>query len=210
MEVNLELNKTNLLQIESSQIYREVICSINSSILQDNDEWIFSDKNQLIKKSSSIDIIHSPFLLDFNNRKIQNYILEDLCNIAINEDNYVNTQKLLCYLEEYVLGLEWHLPYDIMVKNIDVKSLLKNMISGVVVSEDYMEQFCEYIKLIARMLEIKLIIMVDAMNCFDYKEWKLIEKTAIYEGIYILCIEHFSNYQDGNKIVIDCDGCRIV
>lgn len=208
--MDLFLEKTNILEIESSQIYRSVVCNINSSVMQDDDDWIFSDEEKIIKKSSFVDIINSPFLLDFNSRKMQKVVLDDLYNVAVNEENYEKTQKILSNLKEYAFDLEWQLPYDIEVENVDIRNLLKIMVLGVGVPEDFVEQFNNYIKVMARMLKYKIIIMVDAINCFNYDEWKLIEKTAIYEGIYILCIEHSSEYRDGNKIIIDCDGCRVV
>lgn len=204
------MDKTNILQIESAQIYRTVVCGINSAVLQDNDEWILSDEDKIMKKSSCIDIINSPFLLDFYSRKIQKAVLDDVYSVAENEENFVKTQKIISYLEEYVFDLEWQLPYDIKVEKIDIRNVLKVLISGIVEPENFVEQLNEYIKIAARMLNCKIIIMVDVINCFNYDEWKLIEKTAMYEGIYVFCIEHCVNYQEGNKIIIDYDGCRVV
>lgn len=208
--MELVLDKTNILEIESPFLFREAISSINSSIEQDNDYWIFSDEDEILKKSLNVQIVQSIFMLDFNNRKIQKVLMEDLYNLALDEENYMQTQTLLSNLEEYALRLEWQLLYDIQVEKVDIRNLLKSMISGIIVPDNILEQLNEYIKIIARMLQGKVLVLVDVLGCFETDEWKQIEKTAQYEGIYILCIEHTTNYQGGNRIVIDSDGCRVI
>lgn len=208
--MELVLDKTNILEIESPFLFREAISSINSSIEQDNGYWIFSDEDEILKKSLNVQIVQSIFMLDFNNRKIQKVLMEDLYNLALDEENYMQTQTLLSNLEEYALRLEWQLLYDIQVEKVDIRNLLKSMISGIIVPDNILEQLNEYIKIIARMLQGKVLVLVDVLGCFETDEWKQIEKTAQYEGIYILCIEHTTNYQGGNRIVIDSDGCRVI
>ena len=74
MELNIE--KMNYLIIEAPKLYREIVQNLRTSIYEDNEEWIFSDNEKILKKAAVLDVIDSIFSLDFGSRKIQGAIAE--------------------------------------------------------------------------------------------------------------------------------------
>ena len=201
---------TNVIVLECPKTYREALQRLDKSIAEDSDEWIFSENEKILKNNISIDIVHSLFELDFESRKIQKAILEDLYNIAVNEEHYETTQKLLSEIEAYYYELEWHTGYNIKVELDTFHSILKAGVSGLMTSEDLIIKLNEYIKISARLLKVRLIIFSGILENFTQEEWKLIETTASYEGIYILCIERNIFLENSNMIVIDSDNCRVI
>ena len=68
--MELKLECANILVIESAEICREMVQAFIDSVNNDLDDWIFSESETILKKSTSIEIVTSIFTLDFNNKKI--------------------------------------------------------------------------------------------------------------------------------------------
>lgn len=126
------------------------------------------------------------------------------------EEHYESTQRLLSEIEAYYYELEWHTGYNIKVELDTFYNILKAGISGIIASDDLLVRLNEYIKISARLLKIKLIMFAGILENFTKDEWKLIETTASYEGLYILCIERSVFPENANMIVIDSDDCRVI
>lgn len=208
--MDLKSSMTNIIIIESPQIYRETVYDLITSVMENNDNWIFSHGEKVLKKSTDIEIINSLFSISFDNRKIQKAVVDNMYDIAVNESYFEKTQELMTRLEAYCYELEWELGYNINVDFTDFRDVIKSGVKGLIVSEDYLGQLSEYIKISARLLKNKLIILAGVQESFSEEEWKQIEETAVYEEIYLLCVEHRECFSSGNKIIIDEDGCRIV
>lgn len=201
---------SNILVLESSKMYRETVQNLYVSIEEDNEDWIFFEDEKTLKKSAVLDVVNSLFSLDFESRKIQKTVIEDLYKLSMSEDYFVRTQKILSDLEAYYYELEWEMPYNAKVEISDFRSVLKAGITGVVASYELMERVHDYIKISARLLNSKVIILVGMQEYFEEKEWRQLEETAIYEGLYLLDIEKSMSFNCGNKVIIDFDGCRVV
>lgn len=208
--MQLRNDVTNVLVLESPKVYRNIVQNLYLSIEEDNEDWIFSKDDMILKKGTVLDVVNSLFSLDFENRKIQKTVIDDLYKVAVNEEHFVKTQKMLSDMEAYLYELEWEMPYSIKIEMADFRNILKAGIVGLVSPDDLMERFCEYIKISARLLNSKVMILIGVQNCFEEKEWKQLQETAIYEGLCVLCIEKTINFNGENKVIIDSDGCRVV
>lgn len=202
--------KANVLVLESSKMYREVIRNLQTAIEEDNDNWVFSDNDSICKKNKIIHLVYSPFLLNFEERKIQRNIIDELYKVAIDEQHYTQTQKLLSELEAYLLELDLTTECNAKVNIADFQNILKIAVSGVDISEEFVERMDEYIKILSRLIGYKVIIFVGIQDYFLEEEWRNIEKIASYENIYLLCIEKNKHFTKQNEVIIDSDGCRVV
>ena len=210
LSMQLKNTMTNILVLESPKMYRDIVQNLYQSIEEENEDWIFSEDEKILKKSASVDVVNSLFSLDFENRKMQKKVLEDLYEAAMDAEHYVKTQKLLSDLEAYFYELEWELPYTVKVEIADFRNILKAGIMGLVSPDDLMEKFCEYIKISGRLLNSKIIVLIGIQDCFDEKEWQQLEEAAMYEGVTVLCIEKHRHFNGGNEVIVDSDGCRVV
>ena len=208
--MNLNVECSNSIIIEEPILYRSTVNGLQQSIKEDNNKWIFSKDDMVLKKNSIINIVDSIFMLSFENSKISNTIVSDINNISLNEENFPKTQKLLNEIEKYLYDLEWEVLYDINIEMCDMKDIIKLSYKGVIEPEEYVDKLISYIKIVSRILKKELIIFIGIQNCFSFEEWKEIEKAALYEKIYILCIERTDYLYCDNKIIIDKDRCRVV
>lgn len=212
LDVKMELNieKINCLVIESPRLYREVVQSLQASIDEDNEEWIFSDDGKILKKTTLLDVIDSIFCIDFNGRKIQGAIVEHAYRIATDERHFEKTRRLVGDIEAYMYELDWELEYETKVNEIDVRNIIKLGIGGIDKKENLVERLADYIKISSRVLHNKVLVIFGMSGWFDTDEWKQIQRTARYEEMYLLCIENRDFFAEENKIVIDFDGCRVI
>lgn len=208
--MNLDIKCSNTIIIEDSFLYRNVISDLQISINADSNKWIFSNDGIELKKSSMISIVNSIFMLEFENNKISNAIVNDMNEIALNEENFVKTQKLQNEIEKYLYELEWEMLYDINIEMCDIKNIIKSSYKGLIEPEDYVEKLISYIKIVSRLLKKEILLFIGVQNYFRLEEWKEIEKAALYEKVYIICIERMDYLYCNNKIIIDKDGCRVV
>lgn len=202
--------KTNVLVLENSITYREVVQNLLCSIAEDDEQWIFSDGEKILKKSSVVDVIDSIFSLDLDNRKTQKAVIDNLYDLAVGEEHYENTLKLMNEIEAYIYELEWGIDYDVKVSYEDFHNIIKAGVEGILLPENLFEKFHEYIKIAARLLKVKILVMIGMQQYFTQDEWHQIEITASYENIYLLCIENRNFDDEGNKILFDFDDCRVI
>lgn len=210
VKMELSIEKINCLVIESPRLYREVVQNLQASIDEDNEEWIFSDNEKILKKSTLLDVIDSLFYLDFDSRKIQGAIVEQAYGIATNESYFEKTKRLASDIEEYMYELDWELEYETKVNEIDMKNIIKLGIGGIDKKENLVERLDDYVKISSRVLHNKVLVLLGISGWFDTDEWKQIQRTARYEEMYLLCIENRDVFAEENKIIIDLDGCRVI
>lgn len=208
--MELDIEKINYIIIESPKLYREIIQNLKTSIDEDNEEWIFSDNEKILKKAALIDMIDSLLGLDFDSRKIQGAIVEQAYRIALDERYFEKTKKLVSDIEAYLYELEWELEYDTRINEIDIRNVIKLGIGGIDKKENLAEQLDDYIKISSRVLHNKVLVLFGMSGWFDENEWEQIQKTAKYEEMYLLCIENRDVLGKNNKIVVDLDGCRVI
>ena len=210
LKMELSIEKINCLVIESPGLYREVVQNLLTSIDEDNEEWIFSNNEKILKKATLLDVIDSIFCIDFDSRKIQGAIIEQAYRIAIDERHFEKTRRLVSDIEAYMYELDWELEYETKVNEIDIKNIIKRGIGGIDKKDNLMECFDDYVKISSRVLHNKVLVLFGMSGWFDTDEWKQIQRTAMYEEMYLLCIENRDVFVGENKIVIDFDGCRVI
>lgn len=201
---------TNLLVIEDCRQYREFIQNIIKSIDEDDDKNILSDEDIILNKSKTIDVVTTVFGFDYNNKKIQKAVSDELYKIAMNEEHYGKSMELLNEIEKYLYELEWRLDYDLNISCPDFHNIIKTGVNGLIIPDSIIEKMLGYIRITAVLLKTKIIMLIDVQKYFSYEEWKIIEEKAAAEEIILFCIENREVFETQNKIIIDNDGCRVV
>ena len=57
----IKFDETNVIIIENPKAMREFVQNLMDSFANDNEDWMFSEKDRIIKKNSCVDIIFSLF-----------------------------------------------------------------------------------------------------------------------------------------------------
>ena len=209
-KIDMVNTKANVLVLENPKTYRDVVQDLLCSIIDDNEQWIFSEDEKILKKNATLDVVDSIFSLNFDNRKIQKAVVENLYNVAIDEEHYEKTTKLMNEIEAYIYELEWGVEYNIEASYEDFHNVIKAGVSGILLPENLLEKFNEYIKIASRLLKTKVLILIGVQGFFSQEEWREIEMTACYEEVYLFCLENHDYFSDENKVVFDLDNCRVV
>lgn len=136
--------------------------------------------------------------------------MEQAYRIATDESHFEKTRRLVSDIEAYMYELDWELEYETKVNEIDIKNIIKMGIGGIDKKENLMERFDDYVKISSRVLHNKVLVLFGMSGWFDTDEWKQIQRTAMHEEMYLLCIENRDVFVGENKIVIDFDGCRVI
>lgn len=206
----MDICRANVLIVENPQMYRAIVENLACSIKEDNEQWIFSDNEKELKKGQAIELVDSFLSIDFSNRKIQKSVTDNLYDLAMDEEHYGKTLELMSTIENYIYELEWNMEYDLEVSYQDFHNIIKAGVLGITSPESILEKFVAYIKLVSRLMKVKVIVLIGLQKYFNGEEWKMLELTACYEGVYLFCVEGQQYFEDENKILLDVDKCRVV
>ena len=142
--------------------------------------------------------------------ELEKKTIDDLYEISAGEKYYIRMKKLIRDLETFFYELDFESSYNIQIEIADFKTVLKTGVMGIMAPDSLMERVDEYIKISARLLKSRVLVFMNVMEYFSEEEWRQIERTAMYEGIYLLCFERNDKLKVANKVVIDSDCCRVV
>lgn len=213
-QMNLSPDKGYIWIIESPECFREYIQNLYKAITEgEESSFILSLKEKELSFSKSVEIITDPFSIDLNDRRIQKKLYTELEKLAYGEMLYTQTQQVLSSFQEYFFKLEEESEYCLETDmNIDIASIMKA--SGVrlaVFGDAFLEKLIQYIKVMAGLLEKKLIIFVNLCSYLNDAQLSQVLETASYNEIALLLIEnHQKDFPDSlSYYIIDKDGCEI-
>ena len=178
----------------------------------DEGDFVLSaEKN--VKFDKVVEFIANPFEIDFNNKKIVTKLFEQLIAVAsecVEEYNFINgkivgTLDDICSKIEYY-NVEYNLEYE-------WKSIFK--LYNVRIGENYnslCEKIEEYVKVLADILHIKLLIFLNIKEYLTEEEIDNLQKICFYKKIFLLLIESEERFVLDNEktFIIDKDRCLIV
>ena len=215
-QMDLKPGKGCLWVIESPEQFREYVQDLYKAITAgEESSFILSlqEKEQELSLSKSVELITDPFSIDLNDRRIQKKLYTELEKLACGEMLYIQTQKILSSLQEYFFQIEEESEYCLEADlNIDITNIMKA--SGIrlaVFGDTFLEKLIQYIKIMAGVLEKKLIIFVNLCSYLNNSQLSQILETAAYNEIALLLIEnHQKDFPDSlSYYIIDKDGCEI-
>ena len=212
LDIEFEENISNTLVLENKQHMIDVIQNLILQLKGDEGDFVLSaEKN--VKFDKVVEFIANPFEIDFNNKKIVTKLFEQLIAVAsecVEEYNFINGKIVgilddICSKIEYS-NVEYNLEYE-------WKSIFK--LYNVRIGENYnylCEKIEEYVKVLADILHIKLLIFLNIKEYLTEEEIDNLQKICFYKKIFLLLIESEERFVlDNEKIfIIDKDRCLIV
>lgn len=212
LDIEFEENISNTLVLENKQHMIDVIQNLIFQLKGDEGDFVLSaEKNAKFDKV--VEFIANPFEIDFNNKKIVTKLFEQLIAVAsecVEEYNFINgkivgTLDDICSKIEYS-NVEYNLEYE-------WKSIFK--LYNVRIGENYnslCEKIEEYVKVLADILHIKLLIFLNIKEYLTEKEIDNLQKICFYKKIFLLLIESEERFVLDNEktFIIDKDRCLIV
>lgn len=208
--MELTREKLNTIILESPVMYREVCGQIKKSLTLNDDSLILEENGRILCNSREMDVLESLFSINHENKRIVKAIIDDVSKMAMSEQYYMETQTVLNHIENLMIEMEYEFPYQIQMESVELSTLLKATVKGVHMPEKYPEMLDEYIKVLARLLNIKVVFLFGMAKLFTEQEWKAIHQDAEYENVYLVVVEQENSLKNSNKVIVDYDGCRIV
>ena len=156
----------------------------------------------------------NPFTLDINSRKILAAIQKLAVEEAVNESNYMETNRVLTILENYAQKIAYSFNGNIVPKSEITSEALIKMISYQVDTfcNTFIGNLHEYLLNSKRYLKTKVFCFVNLFNYIDNSQiTELINSCLDYEihAIFIEASDLEFNSIHCKKTIIDADLCNI-
>lgn len=198
------------LILESEQELRDLVDELLISVREDTEDWILSDEEEIENKSSRMEMVFSPWVVDLNNKKIQKGLMKQILKLLQQGVETDRAQNILGELSLLLDHLNEELAFGFEYEVEGISEILKEC--GICFSEesDVLTRLNQYIKICAELLGLRLFVFIGMKNYFSCEEIHTLAREAGYLGCCILCIENRSDGTEKNMILIDRDLCRVV
>lgn len=201
------------LIIENPNTMSKVLLELVRQIKEGEEgEFVITNKGKEINYEKESEIIIDFFGFEINNKKVINKLYAKLNEIAeekIEEKSDINS-KIITVLDDITTALGYtDVDYSLEFKWIDIFKVY-----GLEVMKEYsslLEKVITYIKVLADLSDVKILMLVNVKSYFDYNELTELYNMARYNGICLLLIESKESIERGEEIryIIDKDNCFI-
>ena len=209
--IPLDENKVDVIVVENPKVLYEII---SSTILDTENAYRLTliDDDGAAIANSKYEIVTSPFTINLNSKKLLNKLYKDfeetICTDLYEEYQVINS-KIISLIEAAIFKIPYDISYNYI---IDIKELIK--ICNISFEENHtniLERITDYIKLQAKVLELKCIIFINLHDFLSPEDLTLFYKEAFYYKINIVMVEaHAREKIENERIhVIDESECLI-
>ena len=213
-QIEFKENVINVLCIENKAMFNEIVSDFLVQINGEDGDFILSEKGKELPIKKSVELVLSPFIMDFNSKKILSSIYGDLKENAYQQDYYANTVKLLSEISGYISNVvdEYKYPLEIS-EEINIEDVFKLASLKVDNSNSTLvDKIVDYVELVTTVLNVKLVVFVNLKLYIEEEQLGELYKTIMNKKINVLLIENMmiSSKIEGEKgIIIDKDLCEI-
>lgn len=213
-QIEFKENVINVLCIENKALFNEIVSDFLVQINGEDGDFILSEKGKELPIKKSVELVLSPFMMDFNSKKILSSIYGDLKENAYQQDYYANTVKLLSEISGYISNVvdEYKYPLEIS-EEINIEDVFKLASLKVDNSNSTLvDKIVDYVELVTTVLNVKLVVFVNLKLYIEEEQLGELYKTIMNKKINVLLIENMmiSSKIEGEKgIIIDKDLCEI-
>lgn len=199
--------------IESPTLFAKYVEELYSQSEGKDGAFILSENDKEIDMGKYMEVIINPFAVNVNDKKILSKLYMELLELSVADNLYLLTQKIKSELQSYMLQLEYTSPYMMtMDLETDMTNIMKAM--GVKIenyADNYFENLVLYIKIIAELLQKKIVVLVNIGSYIEREQMEQLLVTAMHSEIKLLLIENEERNFSGEVIqyIIDKDGCEI-
>lgn len=209
MAMEFKIGEAFFLVVESEQELRKLVDELFISVREDTEDWILSEE-VIQKKSSRMEIIFSPWMVDLNNKKIQKGLFKQILKLLQQGAEADRAQSILGELRLLLDHLNAELSFGFEYEIEDISELLKDCGISFPEESDLLMRLNQYIKICAELLNTRLFVFVGMKSYFTDVELNILAREAGYLDCFILCIENRYDGTEKNMILIDRDLCRVV
>ena len=206
-------NQIPVLVLEHPHIFAEFVESLYLQCAGNDGKVVISENGKTLSLSKESILVFDYFALDFNNRKIQTRLFQQLQDIGSEffESKEEFTRQGVEMMETILSASNFdHVEYDL---DLDWKEIFK--LFHVSVEEDYVslpEKLISFLRICAELLNLRMVVFVNLKAYLTEEELGEFYQMAGYFKLQLLLIEaHESPALPQEKYyIIDKDRCLII
>lgn len=199
--------------IESPELFTEYLQELYEQKNGKEGGFILSEREEEIDLGKKSEIILNPFDVNINDKKILSKLYSELVKLTMNEEMYLQTQKIKDELEEYFYNLEYQSSYFLqMNREFSFSNLLKTVeVKFQDTTESFLEKLIQYIKIQAELFHCRLIIFVNIRSFLTTENLRILLDEVLRYEVAILLLENQQRklLNHVNRYIIDNDQCEI-
>ena len=199
--------------IESPEDFSAYVQELLRQSEGEEGQFVLSDGDKEKDISKYAEVIINPFAVNINDRKILNRLYSELSELAVGEEEYMQTQEIKSKLQAYFLELEHISPYILEIDTeLDITAIFKAMcIKFSNYTDDFVGNLNQYIKIMAELMYKKVIVLVNIGSYVSKEQLEQIVKGSAYNEIALLMIEKVQRELKDRayQYIIDTDRCEI-
>lgn len=180
--IELDYRKATEWIIESPALFQKYVHLLNLQAEGEEGGFVLSDDDIILDISKYVEIVVSPFALDFEDRRIQKKLYLQLQKTAYGEEMFIDTQKLNADLQSYIFRLESICGYDIEIDTaMDVQQLFKALGVKMEGGEyDFSEKLAQYMKLMSELMGKKVLVFINIRSYLENEQIQELIKNEYY------------------------------
>jgi len=204
----------NVLTIENSKFFRELIQELVDQTQGKEGSFVLSHNYKEIDIKKNVELIINPFILDFNQKRIMEYIYNELRETAYGEEKYLITSNIMSEVEKLIIDLIDSTDYPLSIQNIfDFNLILKSFKVQVMdLEKGLIERLISYMELLTRLNSKRVFVLV---NIYDYMKDDEID-ALLYDlnvkkikVLFVQCSNSGKKHNYEKNVLIDEDLCEI-
>lgn len=212
LDLSLSIDNANVLCIENSNVFSEVVSDLWRQGQNVEGAWILSDNDLELNISKNLFCIVNPISLDLNDRKLIKVLHQDMSTYV---SEYMATEfgdinsRLVTFLDEVVCNQPYAIGFDVNIDPVDVFKIYN--VCFVDDADNILERIVYYIKLWHRVAGIRVFVFVNLKAYLSGDEMEQLYEMTKYEQIFLVLIEsHYcGKLANENAKIIDKDLCII-
>lgn len=213
LNIDICENKPTVLVLESPEVMTEVVETLYSQCNGGEGEFDLVENEKTFSLEKMAEVIINPFAIEFNTRKIQSRLYNELEDV---ESYYIEEKALLqSLIVDFLDKLSSHVPYEMISSKmeLDLIHLLKMYdVKLEPQCNSILERLSEYAKVMSRLMKQKLLIIVAISHYLPPNEVKSLTEICNYLKLKVLFIETVEPFFSFpiNTCIIDKDKCQIL
>jgi len=216
MQIHFVEGEIISLVIESSPHFFRYVEELFAQFCGNEGRFVLSEEGNILKIDNYLDFVISPFTININSKNIVSKIYAMMKEQVMTSDEIEMFYKINAdmgnLIERAIVALNFPIQYEEVE---DVTTFLKLMNVALLVEEgeSLVEKLTEYIKVVAQVLGIKVVVLANVQPYLSEADLRYIKKIAEYEKVTVLFIDNDEkecyNCYDA-KYIIDADLCEII
>lgn len=209
-----EENIINVVTIENKPFFVKIVQSLMLQCSGEDGEFILSNENKELDISKLCTVIVDPFNFNINGKHILNKVYTQLKTLAVNEDHYLETNKLKTNLYSYFDSLLFDCDIPLVYQDdFDIVMLFKMMDIHIdPTGTKLIDRLIDYIAIMTDILNIECFFFVNLKQFLSYEELSSLYQFIQYAKVAVVLFEGSFTENKHNcekHYIIDTDLCEI-